>query len=656
MKKITLFILFLWAIGSFSVSAKITKIEILKEESYQNGRVFGNIGAFVRITGLAYGEVNPFEAHNKIIQDITLAPRNSHGMVEYVTEFVMLKPVDMSKSNGLLFYNVPNRGNAYGPDTTLMKRGYVFLWGGWQGDLYGDSKIKIKVPVATQNGKTIMGKLHTEFIVNELMPTVPLSGTTFTGQFHTPYETASLDTKTARLTRKFNPLDEPVEIPSTEWSFSDCSKGDCVPSTTKLSLKGGFDPNYIYEFQYTAQNPLVLGLGLAATRDIVDFCRYDKSSENPLAGYIKKSVAIGVSQCGNFLRTFLHLGFNASEKNQIIFDGLNVHVATRKTSVNIRFGRPGGAGLQHEEILFAGNEAPFTWNITTDPLSGTTGGILENCAKQGFLPKIMHTVSSTEYWQMRMSLRTTDVYGKTDLEIPKNVRIYHFASTQHGPAPNENINKITGQSNNTNSFNDSWRALHVALEQWVMEGKNPPASQYPKVADKTLAKSTEIGWQTLPNIPFKGLVDGYTVRDFGKEFQAKWMTGIVHEPAKLIKDKVYTVLVPTVDQDNNEIGGLHTLTRRVPLGTYTGWSLRIKGYGEGNLAPLDGYFLPFAKTKAERLVKNDPRLSLEERYGNSEHYVSLVKKAAEDMVKEGLMLPEDAEREIKKAEKNSLFE
>jgi hypothetical protein len=170
----------------------------------------------------------------------------------------------------------------------------------------------------------------------------------------------------------------------------------------------------------------------------------------------------------------------------------------------------------------------------------------------------MHTVSSTEYWQMRMSLRTTDVYGKTDLEIPKNVRIYHFASTQHRPAPNENINKITGQSNNTNSFNDSWRALHVALEQWVMEDKNPPASQYPKVADKTLAKSTEIGWQTLPNIPFKGLVDGYTVRDFGKEFQAKWMTGIVHEPAKLIKDKVYTVLVPTVDQDNNEIGGLHT--------------------------------------------------------------------------------------------------
>jgi hypothetical protein len=196
----------------------------------------------------------------------------------------------------------------------------------------------------------------------------------------------------------------------------------------------------------------------------------------------------------------------------------------------------------------------------------------------------------------------------------------------------------------------------VALEQWVMEGKNPPASQYPKVADKTLAKSTEIGWQTLPNIPFKGLVDGYTVRDFGKEFQAKWMTGIVHEPAKLIKDKVYTVLVPAVDQDNNEIGGLHTLTRRVPLGTYTGWALRIKGYGEGNLAPLDGYFLPFAKTKAERLVKNDPRLSLEERYGNSEHYVSLVKKAAEEMVKEGLILPEDAEREIKKAENNSLFE
>jgi hypothetical protein len=233
-----------------------------------------------------------------------------------------------------------------------------------------------------------MGKLHTEFVVNELTPTVPLSGTTFTGQFHTPYETASLDTKTACLTRKFNPSDEPVEIPSTEWSFSDCSKGDCVPSTTKLSLKGGFDPNYIYEFQYTAQNPLVLGLGLAATRDIVDFCRYDKSPQNHLAGYIKKSVAIGVSQCGNFLRTFLHLGFNASEKNQIIFDGLNVHVATRKTSVNIRFGRPGGAGLQHEEILFAGNEAPLHGTLLPTRFQAQREEFLKTVLSKDFYPKL----------------------------------------------------------------------------------------------------------------------------------------------------------------------------------------------------------------------------------------------------------------------------
>lgn len=643
------FLLFLWV----SVSeAKIIRIVIDKTELYANGRQFGNAGQYQRLTGRAFGEVNPADVHNSIIQDIALAPRNARGMVEYEMEFILLKPADLNKSNHLLFYNVPNRGNAFPADTSLLKRGYIYLWGGWQGDIFGDNKLKIKVPVATQDGKEIIGSLHTEFIVSETQPTQNLSAGAFSAQFHKPYETVSLDNSTATLTKRIHAADEPIKIPNTDWTFADCTQEvfPGKPSTTQISLKGGFDPNYIYELNYTAKNPLVLGLGFAATRDIVSFFRHAQTPDNVLANQASAAIGVGVSQCGNFLRSFLHLGFNVDEENKPVFEGLNVHIGPRRITLNVRFGRPGGGGMQHEEILFPGNEAPFTWSNTYDPLSEIEGGILDACQKQGFMPKIMHTLSSTEYWQSRMSLRTTDVYGTKDLVIPENVRIYLFSSTQHTPAFSLNINKITRFQGNSNSYVDSWRALQVALEEWVLTGRKPPESIYPTIKGKTLAKSTAIGWQPMNNVPFKGLVNELQVRDFGPHFDEKMMSGIISESPVIKKDKAYTILVPKVDADNNEKGGLATLTLQVPIGTYTGWSLRKAGYGEGDLAVLEGMFIPFARTKAERLANNDNRLSLEERYKSHNNYVKLVKKVAKKMIKQRLLLPEDAEREIKKAE------
>ncbi|RYU97093.1 alpha/beta hydrolase domain-containing protein [Emticicia agri] len=651
MKK-TLLLLFFLSLWAFTSEARIIRIVIDKTELYANGRQFGSVGQYQRLTGRAFGEVNPADTHNTIIQDIALAPRNERGMVEYEMEFIMLKPLDLNKSNHLLFYNVPNRGNVFGADTTLMKRGYIYLWSGWQGDIFGDNKLKIKVPVATENGKEIIGKLHAELIVSENTPTQNLSGGAFSAQFHKAYETVSLDNATATLTRRIHAADEPERVPNTDWAFADCTKEAFPgkPSTTQISVKGGFDPNYIYELDYTAKNPLVLGLGFAATRDIVSFFRYAQQADNLLMNQTKAAIGVGVSQCGNYLRSFLHLGFNADEDNKPVFEGVNVHIGPRRITLNVRFGRPGGGGMQHEEIFFPGNEPPFTWSNTLDPLSGIEGGMLDACQQQGFLPKIMHTLSSTEYWQSRMSLRTTDVYGSKDLSVPDNVRIYLFSGTQHTPAFNTNVNKMTGFMGNSNSYTDVWRALQIALEKWVLEGTKPPKSMYPTVRSKTLAKAHEIGWQTMFNVPFRGLVNGLKVRDFGPQFDEKMMTGIIGENPTVKKDKSYTVLVPKVDEDNNETGGLETLTLRVPLGTYTGWSLRKAGYGEGDLAVLEGMYIPFAKTRAERLVNSDTRLSLEERYQSHENYVKKVKKAAKKMVKQRLMLPEDAEREIRKAE------
>lgn len=656
MKKTLSFLLFFF-FGISASHARIIRVVIDKTELYANGRQFGSVGQYQRLTGRAYGEVSPSDVHNIMIQDISLAPRNARGMVEYEMEFILLKPLDLNKSNHLLFYNVPNRGNAFAADTTLLKRGYIYLWGGWQGDIYGDNKLKIKVPVATENGKEIIGRLHAELIVNENTPTQNLSGGAFSAQFHKAYETVSLDNTTATLTKRIHASDEPVIIPNADWAFADCTKEPFpgLPSTTQISLKGGFDPNYIYELNYTAKNPLVLGLGFAATRDIVSFFRHSQQPDNILANQAKAAIAVGVSQCGNFLRSFLHLGFNADEDNKPVFEGLNVHIGARRITLNSRFGRPGGGGMQHEEVVFPGNEAPFTWSHSLDPLSGIEGGLLDACEKQGFMPKIIHTLSSTEYWQSRMSLKTTDVYGTKDLEIPENVRIYLFSSTQHSPAFSSSINKLTDFPSNPNSYVDSWRALQIALEKWVIEGRKPPKSIYPTIKRKTLTKGIDIGWQPIANVAFRGLVSELVVRDFGPQFDEKMMTGIALESPVVEKDKKYTVLVPRVDADNNEMGGLATLTLKVPLGTYTGWSLRKAGYGEGDLAVLEGMYIPFAKTKAERLVNGDARLSLEERYETQANYVKKVRKAAKKMIKQRLLLPEDAEREIRKAEGLKLF-
>ena len=652
MKKLLLFLLLLRC-ALPAAEAKIVRITIDKTEAYAEGKTFGKAGAYEKLSGRAFGEVDPVDAHNAGIQDIGLAPRNARGLVEYEMEFILLRPVDMSKSNGLLFYNVPNRGNVFPADAELLERGYIYLWGGWQGDIFGENKLKIKVPVATDHGQVITGPLHAEFLVYAPANTLLLSAGIFSAQFHTPYETASLDNSTAVLTRRVHAADAPETIPNGEWAFSDCSKTPFpgTPSATQISLKAGFDPNYIYELDYTAKNPLVLGLGFAATRDLVSFFKHSAGAANPVSGQIKASIAVGVSQCGNFLRTFLQLGFNADEANQPVFEGLNVHIGARRITLNVRFGRPGGGGMQHEELLFAGNEAPFTWSDIYDPLSGTQGGLLDACRKQGFMPKIIHTLSSTEYWQSRMSLRTTDVYGRKDLDIPDNVRIYLFSGTQHGPASGLAINNLTGFMSNSNSYYDSWRALQIALERWVLEGKKPPKSQYPTLRKKTLAPAPAIGWHELPGLKYRGVLNELYVRDFGEAFDEKMMTGVLARRPVIYTDKKYTVLVPEVNADDNETGGLYTLTMRVPLGTYTGWSLRKPGYGEGDLAVLEGMYIPFARTKAERLAGGDPRLSLQERYGTPAHYVQLVRKAAKKMVRKRLLTPADAQRAGEEAEK-----
>lgn len=324
--------------------------------------------------------------------------------------------------------------------------------------------------------------------------------------------------------------------------------------------------------------------------------------------------------------------------------------------LNIRFGRPGGGGLQHEDHLFPGNDPPFTWGAEFDPVSGITAGILDKCLETNTCPKIIQTLSSSEYWQLRASLTTTDSYGDRDLPIPENVRIYLFSGTQHTPV--EIGDQMSGFPMNYNSYYPYLRALLISLEKWVLADKLPPESCYPAIESGTLVSpdKTSIGWPDIPGVQYNGRVNELPLLDYGPDYEFRNVTGILSTDTPEVKsEKPYKTLVPKVDTDGNEIAGIRGINIRVPLGTHTGWALRREGYGKGDLSSLNGMFIPFKNTRKERREAADPRQSLQERYGTHEKYVQAFRKAAEELVNEGFILPEDARIEIEKSEKSAVL-
>jgi hypothetical protein len=268
----------------------------------------------------------------------------------------------------------------------------------------------------------------------------------------------------------------------------------------------------------------------------------------------------------------------------------------------------------------------------------------------------MQTLSSSEYWQLRASLTTTDSYGREDLKMPENVRVYFFTGTQH--TPSDWKDPVSGFLQNYNSYTPYHRALIIALEKWILNGKQPPESKYPTIASGTLtaANKQSINWPDIPDVIYNGRVNELPLLDYGPLYDYKNVTGILlQEPPKVASDQNYKTLVPRVDEDGNEIAGIRGVNLKVPLGTYTGWALRKEGFGKGDLSSLNGMFIPFMKTRDERLSEGDPRLSLQERYGSHKGYVKAVRSAAKELVKEGFLLFEDASKEIENAEKSDVL-
>ena len=618
--------------------AKVVKFEVLKVESPAfEGRTFGAAGTYDRILARATIAVTPDDIGNKIIVDLDRAPRDAQGKVEATTDVEILRPTVAANGNRTLFYEVLNRGSKLGfalfndlPAVTndlvkatdagngfLMNRGYTVVWSGWQGDIIpGSGRMTFSPPTVAG----VTGPAREDFIFDHTDN--PASGTL-------SYPAADLDPSHAKISVREREADVRATPPGLEVTFE---------SPTKILIKrpAGFDAGAIYEFIYTARDPKVMGLGFAATRDVVSFLRNDAAdptgAASPLAGRIDRAIGFGLSQSGRYLHDYLYLGFNADEAGRTVFDGLMPHISGgKKTFTNYRFSQPGRSPYEHADMLYPGADFPFTYPVLTDSVTGRSDGFLARCLAAGNCPKIIKTDSELEFYQQRASLVTTDTKGDP-IAMPDNVRLFLLSNLQHYSLAQDKSQSVKVCANPTNPLNAGpvVRAMLVAMNDWIAKGTLPPDSRYPSRADATLVPPSvsEVGFPVIPGFAYPGRIA-----------QPKSLRSDEMPPSK---GADYPVFVPKTDADGRDVAGIHLPTLEAPAATHTGWNLRKAGFGEGELCDNNGTMIPFAATKEERLKNNDPRLSMAERYPNQGDRAAAIAKATRELIRDRLILQDDA--------------
>ncbi len=658
-----------------------TGFTVTERRAYADGKILGDCGAYERIVGRAQYAVDPKHPGNRDITDIRYAPTDKDGLIRFSGDVMIIKPVDMERGNKRLVYEYVNRGNTRlfryndAPATNdpitladsgnlfLMRRGYVAMWSGWQGDLYpGNGRMLLDVPVARDGEKKLTQRIATEFVCDAPgVYSLPLSGYISTRS----NPAISTDTRDAVLTRRRYP-DSPREvIPSDKWRFArfagigtpsarivDEFRGNeqiVMPSATDIFIEEGFKVGWIYELEYTACDPLVLGLGHAAVRDLISFLRTDTSTANPLAWNgrtVEKAYAFGRSQTGRSIRDFLYRGFNADTEGKRVFDAMHSHVAGAGLFDYNRFGNlVVSSSRQFEDHYNPSDRFPFSYARTTDHFSGMTDAILKRPETD---PLVIHTQSASEYWVRRGSLVHTTTSGE-DLEQPENVRIYAWLSTQHWSDPiiKEPKKGIRASYFNIVRTSMFFRGVLDIIDRWATSGIKPPPSRIPRRSDGTLVSFEE--WKkSFPKIPGLALPqepNRLEYMDYGPDSDR----GIVSRPPKVIDRAGYTIGVPAVDADGNDRAGVLAPMVRAPLGTYTGWSLRVRPNSAGVMHQMYGSYIPLPETQEEREATGDPRLSILERYGSKEGYMKAIEAAARALVAEGFMLEEDVERAVAEA-------
>jgi len=613
-----------------AADAKITSVNVVLRQPFAPGTTFGAAGEYIRISGTVHGELDPEDPRNAKIINLAGAPRNIRGMVEYDTDFAILRPADRAKGNGALLYEVVNRGRkfllpwvldapspagalndpAVAADAgtgTFFNRGYTLVWSGWEPDApRTDNGMTIRLPVATRNAAPIVQRIRDEFVYGTRVPVTnvyaPLS-----------YEAASLDQTQAQLTVRDRQSDNPAVIAASGWAYADSRHVKLLPDGTT------FRPGAIYEFFYPARDPKPLAIGYAATRDLIAYLRHNP---NELVGPVNRALAIGISQSGRYLRNYLADGFNQDENGRIVFDGVMTHISgSGGLFDNAAFAQPGRTNTQHED-----HDYP--------EYLGPTSSLFHHDA---FDPYLFEVNTSTEFWQKGASLDYTDANGTREFLNEPRARYYFIAGTQHaGRAGLTTARGNCAVARNPHNPGPALRALFIALDDWTSRGVVPPDNRVPTLRDQTLVAPDALNFPHIPGVAVPTATNSIAVI-------TDWVTGQRDVPA-------FVSRVPAVDADGNETSGIRLPDLAVPLGTFTGWNFYSAPYPTGELCDRDGTYVPFAQTADERRATGDPRLSLAERYASRDAYLARVKASADALVHDRLLLPDDADRAIAAAQ------
>ncbi|KND18771.1 hypothetical protein ADZ37_12900 [Pannonibacter phragmitetus] len=609
--------------------ARVTGFTIVSQRPVFEGRTFGAVGAYERIDAIAEFAVDPDEPRLDAIVGVDDAPVNAEGDVEFSANVTILKPADPARASGLLFYEIANRGRSISPillnlapgasvpdkaadagDGFQMLRGDTIVWSGWQADV-APGLFRITLPVL--EGKTGLAREQVVFDRLEDSSTLALK-----------FPMASLDPSAIRVTVQAGP-----DAPAVPLAFVIDNESQITITRSK-----DHDAGAIHEVVYTAKNPVPAGLGFAAVSDLNSFLRGLPGHEAmPPLKNIRHTVVMGISQSGRFLRDFLYHGFNADGLGRKVFDGAMVHVAgSRKLFLNYPFSQPGRYSRQHEEHDYPGDQFPFSYAMSTDPLTNRSDSVLARCEASKTCPKLMHSDSSTEFWQARSALITLGPDG-SPLTMPENVRLYGLASVPHlntwTARPTENASCLFAF--NPLSPAPVMRALYDAMAKWVEGSGLPPESRFPSLADGTLVPHDGF---TMPLIGGVHLKPPYNVVRVEN-----------HTAVPPLHGAAYPAFVPAVDQDGLETGGIRLPAVAAPAASYLGWNLRRKGYAEGALCGLAGSYIPLPRS----ILAEDGRKPFAQRYETKQAYLAAVEGAAKDLIKAGYMLEADMELVVERA-------
>jgi hypothetical protein len=637
--------------------AGVTKVDIAEQRPWLQGKVLGKAGAFELLRGTVHYEVDPNGPDGRRIADVALAPRNARGMVEFSGPFLMLRPADPAKSNGATVIEVANRGTTQmdytffesdgfdlvtktDPEfktTQIFDNGYTLAWVGWQGDL-GIDQFGLVVPLGTGQGPVRLSLFPGEFKPEDLKTgDLSLKGNGNFCAADTIQSGATLRPLKTLSTRG-------PALPRSDFAFAHIKGGKKIPDACSLHFNKPLDKKTMYELVYSGAPSPVIGLGLAAVRDFGDHVKgrgmASPLNERPQAA--NELIAFGYSQSARFLREYLYRGFNADLDGKQVFDGMMISGAgAGRGSFDHRYAMPGEAGNSVMSILRPVDLYPFAETEAPDIDGKGNASALDATRLQGAMPKVIHTMSSTEYWARVGSLLTVSPDGKHELPLDPSSRLYYFPSSVHNPSPVRDPDELKAMAPFSSNRNfDNFNSLNALLDDmvaWIRDGTEPPPSAYPHLGS-TLVPVSELKFPRLKNIKVPIALPPVWQLDFGPAYAAHGI--ITKEPPK--EGLLYPLLVPQVDEDGNEVGGYKGIFAAVPVGTFTAWYNQPQWYQPfGVVGGLQGGFLPFARTKAERDISDDPRPSFEERYGNRAGYEVKVNAALDAAIKDRMLASYD---------------